>query len=113
MEHASSPDDPVTHITTFLLSDGAPVHDFVRLWTQIAHLMAGQSGFLSARLYRPIVGGTPGQYIHVAHWTSAALLVEAQSNPEIRHLEETTERLVAGRRRVVCHGATNAIVPLA
>lgn len=104
-------DRPVTHITTFRLSDGAPEGQFIGLWTQIGNLMSGRSGFVSARLYRPLVGGTPGEYIHVAQWTRAALLAAAQSDPDIRSLEARVETLVTSRRRVVCDAATDAILP--
>jgi hypothetical protein len=110
-QDAMAADSPVTHITTFRLSDGAPEGYFIGLWTQIGNLMSGRSGFVSARLYRPLVGGTPGEYIHVAQWTRAALLADAQSDPEIRSLEARVETLVTSRRRVVCDAATDAILP--
>lgn len=104
-------DRSVTHITTFRLSDGAAEGHFIGLWTQIGNLMSGRSGFISARLYRPVVGGTPGEYIHVAQWTHAALLADAQSDPEIRSLEARVAPLVSSRRRVVCDAASDAILP--
>jgi heme-degrading monooxygenase HmoA len=104
-------DHPITHVTTFRLSDGAPEDCFIGLWTRIGHLMSGRPGFVSARLYRPVLGATAGEYIHVAQWTREALLADARSDPEIRSLEERVETLVASRRRVVCDAATDAILP--
>lgn len=109
-EYLLSTDHPVTHITTFQISDGVPADEFVVLWNQIASLLAGQSGFVSARLYRPRETGGPAEYIHIAHWTSAALLAEAQSHPDIRRLERRVHEVVAGRRYVLCHDVTQADV---
>lgn len=110
-EYLLSTGPPVTHITTFQLSDGAPAHDFILLWQQIANRLAAQSGFVAARLYRPNVIDAPAQYIHIAHWTSAALLAEAQSDPEIRRLQRRVHELVEDRRYVLCHDVTEADVP--
>ena len=108
-EHLLSGEGPVTLVTTFRVRDGAPVDRFVRLWTQIARLMARRDGFVSTRLYHAVVGADTGEYIHVAEWTHAALLADARSDPEIRSAERELEHLIVDRRRVLCDAVTERI----
>lgn len=110
-EHLLSGEGPVTLVTTFRVRDGAPVNRFIELWTQVGKLMARRDGFVSSRLYRAVVGGGTGEYIHVAEWTHSALLADARSDPEIRSVERELEQLVIDRRRVLCDPVTEDIVP--
>lgn len=110
-EHLLSGEGPVTLVTTFRVRDGAPVERFVQLWTEIARLMARRDGFVSTRLYHAVLGSDPGEYIHVAEWTHAALLADARSDPEIRSVERELERLIVDRRRVLCDAVTENIRP--
>ena len=110
-EHLLSGEGPVTLVTTFRLRDGAPVERFIHLWTEVARLMARRDGFLSSRLYRAVVGGDSGEYIHVAQWGHPALLADARSDPEIRSLERDLEHLLIDRRRVLCDAVTEDIQP--
>lgn len=102
---------PVTLVTTFRVRDGAPVDRFVDLWTEVGRLMARYDGFVSSRLYRAVVGGDRGEYIHVAEWTHSALLADARSDPEVRSVERELEELLTDRRRVLCDPVTEDIVP--
>jgi quinol monooxygenase YgiN len=111
-EYLFSTDEPVTLITTFRLADEASADRFAELWTDVGNLMAAEPGFVSAYLYHPMVGGEPGEYVHVAQWTSAALLAEAQSEPKIRALQRMVEDLVLSARHLLCDLATGAIYPL-
>lgn len=110
-EHLLSGEGPVTLVTTFRLREGAPVDRFVELWTDIARLMARRDGYASSRLYRAVVGGDQGEYIHVAQWTHPALLADARSDPEIRSVERELEHLIIDRRRVLCDAVTEDIRP--
>jgi heme-degrading monooxygenase HmoA len=111
-EYLFSTDEPVTLITTFRLADLASADRFAELWTDVGNLMAVEPGFVSAHLYHPMVGGEPGEYVHVAQWTSAALLAEAQSDPKIRALQRMVEDLVLSARHLLCDLAAGAIHPL-
>lgn len=110
-EHLLSGEGPVTLVTTFRLRDGAPVDRFVDLWSEVARLMARRDGYVSSRLYRAVVGGDAGEYIHVAQWTHPALLADARSDPEIRSVERELEHLLMDRRRVLCDPVTEDIQP--
>ena len=111
-EHLLSGEGPVTLVTTFRIREGAPVDRFIELWTEIGRLMARRDGFVSTRLFRAVVGGDSGEYIHVAEWTRSALLADARSDPEIRSLERELDHLLFDRRRVLCDAATETILPL-
>lgn len=110
-EHLLSGEDPVTLVTTFRVREGAPVERFVQLWTETARLMARRDGFLYSRLYRAVVGGDSGEFIHVAQWAHPALLADARSDPEIRSVEREMEHLLVDRRRVLCEPATEEFHP--
>lgn len=110
-EHLLSGEGPVTLVTTFRVREGAPADRFIELWTEVGRLMARRSGFLSSRLYRAVVGGDNGEYIHVAEWTHGALLADARSDPEIRSLERELGQLLVDRRRVLCDPVTEDILP--
>ncbi len=110
-ERLLSGEGPVTLVTTFRLRDGAPVDRFIHLWSEVARLMARRDGYVSSRLYHAVVGGDPGEYIHVTHWTHAALLANARSDPEVRSVEREIEPLLVDRRRVLCDAVTEEIGP--
>lgn len=93
---------PVTLVTTFRLREDASPNHFVRLWTEVANLMARRSGFISVRLYPAGGGFDPREYIQVAHWTHADLLANAQSAPEIRTAQAEARKPVALLHRVLC-----------
>jgi heme-degrading monooxygenase HmoA len=110
-EHLLSGEGPVTLVTTFRVREGASVDRFVEIWTEVGRLMAHRRGFVSSRLYRAVVGGDGGEYIHVAEWTHAALLADARSDPEIRSVERELERLLNERRRVLYDAVTEPLEP--
>jgi hypothetical protein len=109
VEHLFSTDRPVTLITTFHLREGASVNLFVSLWVEVGKLMVSRSGYVSSRLYRATVGDGLGEYIHVAEWTSAVLLADAQADPHIRSLHRELEPLLLSRRRTLCEPATDTM----
>lgn len=102
---------PVTLITTFRLRDGVPPDQFIDLWTEIGTLMARRCGFVSARLYPASAALDPMEYIHVAHWTRADLLAIAQSDLEVRKIQEGVKQLVAFQHRVLCDAPLKDLVP--
>lgn len=101
----------MTLVTTFTVRDGARTDRFIELWTEVARLMARRDGFVSSQLYRAVVGGDAGAYIHVAQWTHPALLADARADPEVRSVERGLEPLLVNRRRVLCDAATQEILP--
>lgn len=111
MEHLFSTDGEVTLITTFRLREGASVDRFVSLWVEVGNLMAARSGYVSSRLYRATVEDEPEEFIHIAQWTSAILLADAQADPHIRSLQREVEPLLLTRRRVLCEHAIETIQP--
>lgn len=111
-EHLLSAEGPVTLVTTFRIREGASIDRFIGLWTEVGRLMARRDGFVSSRLFRAVVGGDEGEYIHVAEWTHSMLLADARSDPEIRSVERELEQLLFDRRRVLCDAATETILPL-
>src|SRR5438270_674205 len=57
---------------------------FVPGWRHRAEVMAGRSGFLSARLYRALDSDSRFQLVNVAHWASRDDLRRAVADPEFR-----------------------------
>lgn len=103
---------PVTLITTFRLRDAVRPDEFIDLWTGVGMVMARRRGFVSGRLYPAGAALDPMEYIHVAHWTRADLLAIAQSDPEVKKIQEGVKKLVAFQHRVLCDAPLKELVPL-
>jgi heme-degrading monooxygenase HmoA len=76
---------PVTLINAFTVP---PVESerFLRRWKDNARIMAGQPGFIRARMYRSPVDDVELCFINVAEWDSEKALAEASANPVWRAL---------------------------
>jgi heme-degrading monooxygenase HmoA len=72
---------PVVLVNLFLL-DGDDEQAFLDAWTQDAHFMKAQPGFISTQLHRA-VGESPG-YLNYAVWESTAKFRAAFTHPEFR-----------------------------
>ncbi len=57
---------------------------FLRRWKDNARIMAGQPGFIGARMYRSLVDDVELRFINVAQWDSGKALDAARANPEWR-----------------------------
>jgi len=98
---------PVTLINAFTV----PLHEsdrFLRRWKDNAGIMAGQPGFILARMYKSLEDAEL-RFINVAEWSSGKALAKARSNPEflasVRRLMDdpklhvTPRPDLSGRRR--------------
>ena len=76
-------DEPVTLINAFTV----PLEEserFLDRWKDNARIMAGQPGFIRARMYRSLVDDVELRFVNVAEWASGKALEEARANPEFR-----------------------------
>jgi len=74
-------DKPVTLINAFTV----PLHEsdqFLRRWKDNARIIAGQLGFIRARMYKSLVEDAELCFINVAEWSSGETLAKAKGNPE-------------------------------
>jgi heme-degrading monooxygenase HmoA len=74
-------DQPVTLINAFTV----PLHEsdrFLRWWKDNARIMAGQPGFIRARMYKSLVEDAELRFINMAEWSSGEALAKARANPE-------------------------------
>src|SRR5262249_15007301 len=72
---------PVTLINAFTV----PLEEserFLEWWKDGARAMAGQPGFIRARMHRSLVDDAELRFINVAEWASGKALARAQANPE-------------------------------
>jgi heme-degrading monooxygenase HmoA len=75
--------EPVTLINAFTV----PVPEserFLSRWKDNARIMAGQPGFIRARMYRSLVDDVELGFINVAEWASGKALDAARANPTWR-----------------------------
>jgi len=75
--------EPVTLINAFTV----PVDEserFLRRWKDSARTMAGQPGFIRARMHRAMADDAEPRFVNVAEWASAHEFDAAQANPEFR-----------------------------
>jgi heme-degrading monooxygenase HmoA len=73
--------EPVTMINAFTV----PLVEserFLQRWRDNARIMAGQPGFVRARMYRSLVDDAELRFINVAEWSSGETLAKARANPE-------------------------------
>ena len=76
-----SVDKPVTLINAFTV----PLHEsdrFLGQWKDNARIMAGQPGFIRARMYKSLVEDAELGFINMAEWSSGEALAKARANPE-------------------------------
>src|SRR5215510_12071412 len=74
-------DRPVTLINAFTV----PLHEsdrFLQRWKDNARIMAGQPGFIGARMYKSLVEDAELRFINMAEWSSGETLAKARANPE-------------------------------
>jgi heme-degrading monooxygenase HmoA len=93
-------EEPVTLINAFTV----PPHEsdrFLRRWKENARIMAGQPGFIRARMYKSLVEDAELSFINMAEWSSGKALEKARANPEfltsVRRLMEDPELHVTPR----------------
>lgn len=55
---------------------------FLASWKERAHLMAGQPGFIRARMHRAIHDDAELRFVNVAEWESEEHLAAALADPE-------------------------------
>ena len=72
---------PIVLVNLFLL-DAADEQAFLAAWTDDAHFMKAQPGFISTQLHRAL-GDSPA-YFNYAVWASTADFRAAFSHPEFR-----------------------------
>jgi heme-degrading monooxygenase HmoA len=75
-------DKPVTLINAFTV----PLHEsdrFLRRWKDNAGIMAGQAGFIRARMYKSLVEDAELRFINVAEWSSGRDPRESRDEPRI------------------------------
>jgi heme-degrading monooxygenase HmoA len=95
-----SVNEPVTLINAFTV----PLCEserFLRRWKDNARIMAGQPGFIRARMYQALIDDAELRFVNVAEWKSAKALAEARANPEfqdsVQRLENDPELHVTPR----------------
>ncbi|MHA6758320.1 antibiotic biosynthesis monooxygenase family protein [Streptacidiphilus sp. PAMC 29251] len=74
---------PVTLINAFNVPQ-AESERFLLRWTENAQLMAGQPGFVRARLHRSLGADDALRFVNVAEWDSERELADAQADPDWR-----------------------------
>jgi heme-degrading monooxygenase HmoA len=80
-------EDPVSEPVTLINAFTVPPEEserFLHRWKDNARIMAGQPGFVRARMYRSVVDDAELRFVNVAEWNSAQALDEARANPEFR-----------------------------
>lgn len=83
MSQTESADAPVTVINAFTV----PLQEsqrFLQRWKDNARIMAGQPGFVRARMYRALVDDAELRFVNVAEWKSEKALSNARANPEFQ-----------------------------
>jgi quinol monooxygenase YgiN len=73
-------DEPVTLINAFTVPPEESER-FLHRWTDNARIMAGQPGFIRARMHRSLVDDVELRFINVAEWDSGKALDAARANP--------------------------------
>ncbi|MFJ2609352.1 antibiotic biosynthesis monooxygenase family protein [Streptomyces sp. NPDC091279] len=74
-------DQEVTMINAFTV----PAEEselFLSMWRNNARAMAGQPGFVRARMHRALDDGAELRFVNVAEWATGADLARARKNPE-------------------------------
>lgn len=75
--------EPVTLINAFTV----PLDEserFLQRWKDSARVMAGQPGFVRARMHQSLTNDAEPRFVNVAEWDSGNALARAQANPEWR-----------------------------
>jgi heme-degrading monooxygenase HmoA len=80
---ASEAGEPVTLINAFTVPPDESER-FLDRWKGNARIMAGQPGFVRARMYRSLAGDAELRFVNVAEWASGKALDQARANPEFR-----------------------------
>jgi heme-degrading monooxygenase HmoA len=73
--------EPVTLINAFTVPPEESER-FLERWRDSARVMAGQPGFIRARLHRSLVDDAQLRFVNVADWGSGKALALAQADPE-------------------------------
>jgi heme-degrading monooxygenase HmoA len=76
-------DEPVTLINAFTVPPEESER-FLHRWKDNARIMAGQPGFVRARMYRATADDAELRFVNVAEWASGQALAAATANPEFR-----------------------------
>jgi heme-degrading monooxygenase HmoA len=76
-------DEPVTLINAFTVPPEESER-FLHRWKDNARIMAGQPGFIRARMYRSLVDDVELRFINVAEWGSGKALDAARADPQWR-----------------------------
>jgi heme-degrading monooxygenase HmoA len=85
---------PVEESITLINAFTVPLNQserFLRRWKDNARIMAGQPGFIRARMYRALIEDAELRFVNVAEWKSGKALAEARANPEF---QASVQRLV-------------------
>ena len=97
---AAPVDQPVTLINAFTV----PLHEsdrFLRRRKDNARIMAGQPGFIRARMYKSLVEDAELRFINMAEWSTGEALAKARTKPEfltsVRRLMDDPELHVTPR----------------
>lgn len=72
--------EPVTLINAFTVPPEESER-FLDRWKDNARIMAGQPGFVRARMYRSVMDDAELGFVNVAEWDSAKALEAATANP--------------------------------
>ena len=83
--------EPITLINAFTV----PVdetEEFLRRWKNTAAIMAGQPGFVRARMYRSVADDAELRFVNVAEWESRQAFEQVTANPDFR---TATQRVLA------------------
>jgi heme-degrading monooxygenase HmoA len=89
-------DEPVTLINAFTVPPEESER-FLHRWKDNARIMAGQPGFIRARMYRSLVDDVELRFINVAEWGSGKALDAARADNSTRVRPATryeTDRIV-------------------
>jgi len=72
--------EPITLINAFTVPPDESER-FLDRWKDNARIMAGQPGFIRARMYRSLIDDAELRFINVAEWDSGKALDAARANP--------------------------------
>jgi heme-degrading monooxygenase HmoA len=84
-QSVTPPEVPVSEPVTLINAFTVPLEEserFLERWRDSARVMAGQPGFIRARMHRSLVDDAELRFINVAEWASGKTLARAQANPE-------------------------------
>lgn len=80
-------DVPVSEPVTLINAFTVPLEEserFLQRWKDSARVMAGQPGFIRARMHQSLINDAELRFVNVAEWDSGTALARAQANPEWR-----------------------------